>query len=126
MIGSVMSGVADLSLVPKTVTGERRVAESLGRRYRTPLGHLAHHPNYGLDVLDRLQDTMGAKEINDLRAEMHAEALKDSRVKTAFVEATYSIATKTLSARVRAYGSRSLIADLTLTATNGTLDIAIA
>jgi phage baseplate assembly protein W len=104
-----MTCVDDLSIVPKQVTGSRRVAESIVRRLSTPRGEYLRHKNYGIDVLDRIQDTTSRAELQRARSEIIAEVLKDRRVSRAEVSLAYDINSKTTSISVRAFGSSGLV-----------------
>jgi hypothetical protein len=115
----------DMSLTPQKVSRARRVALRLARRLRTPRGHCLGHPNDGLDVSDRLQSTMTNQEASDLRADVHAEVLKDPCVTTAFVSVTLDPRTGKSSLVVQAFGAFGKTTVTFITGADGTLETVI-
>lgn len=78
--GSDMSLLMDLDPMGTVVTGRLLLAQALIRRWTTPRGRLLDDPNYGYAVTDELNDDLGPADINEIAANMDAEAIKDERV----------------------------------------------
>lgn len=112
----VMSWVEDMSLVPKRVNGARRVAESLARRFATDRGHCPGAPNAGLNLADRKGEVTNPRDVATMRAEIHAEAMKDRRVDRVTVVADIDTKTKSETYVIRAFGPLGL-SSLTITRT---------
>lgn len=122
---SCMSWASDMTLTPQKVTGSKRVGLRLSRRLRTPRGHCLGHPNDGLDISDRLQSTMTNREASDLRADVHAEVLKDPCVTTAFVSVTLDPKTGKNSVAVQAFGAFGKTTVTIVTGADGTLETVV-
>jgi hypothetical protein len=78
--GSDMSLLMDLDPMGTVITGRLLLAQALIRRWTTPRGRLLDDPNYGYAVTDELNDDLGPADINQIAANMDAEAIKDERV----------------------------------------------
>jgi hypothetical protein len=84
-----------------TPVGDSRVlSEAIARRFLTPRGHLAFHPDYGLDLRGYLNDSIDDDFLLTLKADMEMEANQDERVESAKATVSYDEATKTLTAKV--------------------------
>jgi len=114
-----MSCVSDLSLVPKRVTGTRRVAERLARRLSTPRGTLLDgatstgatisNGDWGMDITNLVEDVLTTRALADMRAEILAQVLKDPDVDTATVSLTTSTANKSLTIKIQGYGQHGIV-----------------
>jgi hypothetical protein len=85
--------------------GAKNLANAQLRRLNTPAGSLAEigdDPDYGLDILGKLNAAFTAAELASLGPEIQAECMKDPRIADADVQAPFSFADSSLRPSVRA------------------------
>lgn len=85
--GIELSCTTDIAADSRMVSGFRVVAEAVFRRWTTPRGRLINYPNYGYDVTQHVNQDMSARDINEMCANLAAEAKKEQRVTGAAVVA---------------------------------------
>lgn len=78
--GTDISTAPDLDESFAPLTGQAAVAESLLRRFQTPRGSLAFHPDDGLDLTEYLHEGVDAAMLYGLKSAIETECLKDERV----------------------------------------------
>lgn len=76
-------GEADIDPLGSLLSGPRVVAESVARRYMTPVGFI---PNYGYDLRSRLGARISNVGLARIREAMVTEAMKEEMVKSAAVQ----------------------------------------
>ncbi len=64
-----------------TVNGQRAVAEAIYRRFTTPRGLLAFHPDYGFDVRALLNESFDTQQLTTVKTALEREAQKDQRIR---------------------------------------------
>ena len=72
-----------------TTSGKRLVGLAVWRRWQTPIGGLMGSPNYGFDVVGRLNDDMSSSEIEELISGMSEEAKKEEAVLSCSIAYTF-------------------------------------
>ncbi len=78
--GSCWSCVTDLTIPSTIASGKRVVAEAVCRRWQTPRGTLVDDPNYGLALVDYINDDLSPTDLAQLQHDAASEAEKDERV----------------------------------------------
>lgn len=88
-------------------TGLRNLVCSIFRRVSTDRGSLALHPDYGLNLVDLVGDSVTATSLRQAERQFAREVEREQRVAACSCAFSYSIATSTLTARfsVEAVGS---------------------
>lgn len=97
--GRDLSCVSDLADDFREIRGDSPaiILEALMRRYQTPRGTLEDDPDYGLDLVARVNAALTPNELRTLQAQCVGEAKKDERIDTLTMELAYNFASKTLS-----------------------------
>lgn len=95
--GTCISCVSDVGARWKYVSGPRVVAEALVRRLSTPRGKLKYDLEYGTDMRDYLNHGTTPQGRFEAAQAAEAECLKDERVDSVALDASYNFATQTLN-----------------------------
>lgn len=80
-LGTDLSCTASLDRTFTLVSGARIVAEAAVRRLTTQRGTLVYAPNYGWDVRELLLTRLDQRRLDQGRAQLEGELLKDDRVR---------------------------------------------
>jgi hypothetical protein len=100
LIGQDLNVVTDLDPNFGLCDGPQNMANAELRRLNTPAGELAligDDPDYGLDIMGRLNGGATLSELASLEPQIHAEVTKDPRVADAEVLAPFTLVTSTLA-----------------------------
>lgn len=104
--GSDISCTTDLDPFGVVVTGTVMMAQACVRRLMCRKGSLLSDPLYGIDVRDFLNSRIDAADLNArIPAMIQGELLRDERIQTATVLASYSSSTRTLSLDIKCVGA---------------------
>lgn len=104
--GNDISCTTDLDPFGVVVSGTLMIAQACVRRLMCRKGSLLSDPLYGIDVRDFLNSRIDAAALNSrIPAMVQGELLRDERVQSAVVTATYSSNTRTLSLDIRCVGA---------------------
>lgn len=120
--GLDLSCDTDLDPMLTTVTGATLMRQAVARRLQTRNGLLFSDPLYGLDVRDLLSADIDASGLARIKALCAAELLRDERVSTVNVTATYATTTKTLTLTIVGDGALGPFS-LVVNASGGTLTV---
>jgi hypothetical protein len=108
----IVNGVLDFQPTMGLVQGRALLAQSLVCRQTTPVGSVLDCPNDCFDVRDWISEGMTQAQLSRLGTAVTNELLKDQRVSSANVQATYNAGTGkiTLTEQVTSlYGPFALV-----------------
>ncbi len=88
-LGTDLSCVTDIDDAGTVVSGRTLLAQAVLRRWSTDRGTLIGYPNYGFDLTQYINADMGDRDIASLQSGASAEALKDERVLSCDVAASF-------------------------------------
>lgn len=103
--GRDVSCAPDLDENFALVQGPAVVAQALWRRFSTPRGALAFHPNEGFDLRILINESFTPETLARMSAAIEAEALKDERVEEATASLEYLAASKKLVITITGIGA---------------------
>lgn len=84
-LGRDLSCVDDVTPDFREVTGRRRLAEAVARRYMTDRGTLVGDPNYGYNLTNLVNADLSPADLVAHQSGAQAEALKEEQVRAAVV-----------------------------------------
>ena len=87
-LGRDLSCLDDLTADFREVTGRRRLAEAVARRYQTDRGTLIGDPNYGFNLTNLVNADVSPADLIAAQSGAEAEALKEEQVRSAVVTMT--------------------------------------
>ncbi len=126
LFGVDIDVLTDLNPAFTLARGDRNLANAIGRRLQTPAGKLADigdDPDYGMDIRSWLNTDLTTTEIAGLENAISDEILKDERIVSVVVDATYSFATAVLEVEINALKSDGAPFRLVLRVSSLTVDI---
>lgn len=92
-LGTDLSCVQDMDAAGAEVSGRTCLAQAIARRLSTPRGRLIYDPNYGYDLTGEINDDVSPADIARITSNVNAECLKDERVVSTTVTATFANST---------------------------------
>lgn len=102
-LGVDLDVVSDLNPSFILCSGFRNLGNAIARRLSTPPGALAligDDPDYGYDLRGQLNAEMSQEEIGRIGTDIETEVMKDDRVQSASVVATYTWAAYDLAVEI--------------------------
>ena len=96
-IGPNAQGVLDLDPSGRTVSGLAVLVQSVLMRQTTPTGSLIGAPDECFDIRGFVSSGMTATQIQSLQSLIQSQLLRDQRITSASVQASFNFATSTLT-----------------------------
>lgn len=103
--GTDISCTFDLDPMMRVVSGSEMMAQVCVRRLICRKGSLLSDPLYGIDVRDFLGSRINSSDVARIQSLCIGELLRDERIFTAEVLASYATLTKTLTLQIKGTGA---------------------
>lgn len=101
-LGTDLSCVDDLDEMFSLVSGRTALIQAIARRLITRRGALGDEdPNYGLDLIEWIGESVGALELFELRRGVEDQCLQDERVLSATATLTFTEAPERVLVELR-------------------------
>jgi len=122
--GTDLSCTNDIDPMMHVVSGSDMMAQVCVRRLFCRKGMLLSDPLYGIDVRDFLNTKITSTDLTRIQALCRAELMRDERIFSAKVEASYSQDTKTLALSITGTGATGPFA-LVLSVASGQVTVQV-